>query len=308
MPMITYFYKNGKDKKLIEKESFVTNSWVYVEDPTSKELEDLAEQFELDESLLHDGVDLQEVPRVEVEDGVLYIYTRYVQGRGDQIDTVPMLLILKKEAIITISPEPFPKLSDFLNSKMEFSTAKKVQFLIRLFNRIDGTYNDFLNKLSKRLRTLTVGIERITNKDLIQFITIENVLYDINSSLVRMHSIFSTLHSGRMLKLTEDERDLLEDLSLNTGQLIQITKESLQSIVNIREAYSTIMTNNLNSVIKLFTSLTVILTLPTIIGTLYGMNVKLPYQDSPFAFTFIVSLTLFLIVTTVILFWYKDWL
>ena len=148
----------------------------------------------------------------------------------------------------------------------------------------------------------------IKNKDIVLFVQYENMLYDIESALVRINAILLTLLPGKIIKLSPSEHALVKDLNLDNDQYIEITKENLRSITNIREAYSTIMTNNLNRVIKLFTSLTVILTIPTIIGTFYGMNVKIPYQASPYAFMFIVSITILLSLIGLAIFFIKDWL
>lgn len=102
--------------------------------------------------------------------------------------------------------------------------------------------------------------------------------------------------------------DTIEDLSLESGQLAQITKDTIRNMVNIREAYSTILTNNLNRVIKLFTSLTIILTLPTIVGTFYGMNVALPFAQNPYAFFGILGITIMLSLIALIIFIRNDWL
>src|SRR5690606_10195407 len=123
----------------------------------------------------------------------------------------------------------------------------------------------YLTSISKKLRTFSLRVERIKNRDVMRFFEYESVLYDFNNSLVRASTIYNSLITGKIIRFNEEEQDLLEDLSLESVQLVQITKESLRSIVNIREAYTAIMTNNLNRIIKLFTALTVVLTIPTII-------------------------------------------
>ena len=179
---------------------------------------------------------------------------------------------------------------------------------IKIFTQINETYSLHLNSVSKKLRMFTFRMEKIINRDIIQFVHIENLLYDFNSALVRLQPIYNSFVNGRMLTLHEHEHDLMEDVSLACNQLIQITHENLRTVVNVREAYSTVMTNNLNRVIKLFTSLTVLLTLPTIIASIYGMNVDLPLENEPGAFLIIMGLTLGLSLTGFIIFLRKDWL
>ncbi len=302
------YYKTSKEKQVATFEQFKNNSWVHVEKPTQDETKMLIEVYGLDAGLLQDAADIHEVPRIEIEDGVLYIFTRFAFGNNELMDTTPMLIVMKSNCLITVTQEPFPRLPLFLNGKIEFSTIQKNILLIKLFMQINETYSLYLNSISRRLRTFSVRVEKIGNKDIIQFVNTENVLYDFNSALVRLHPIYNSFVNGRLLKLNEVEHDLIEDVSLASNQLIQITNENLRTVVNVREAYSTVMTNNLNRIIKLFTSLTVLLTIPTIVGTFYGMNVKLPFSQNDFAFPAIVLITLLISSISFFIFLRKDWL
>lgn len=289
-------------------EHFKKNSWIYVENPTDDERDFLVDEFDLDPSLLQDAADIHEVPRFEIENKTLYIFTRFAYSAADLIDTTPLLIVMKNDCLITISTIRFPRLDHFIGGKIEFSTNHRNLLLTKLLLQINETYVSYLNNISKRLRIFSTRVQKIRNRDIIQFVNTENVLYDFNTALVRIEAMYNSLLTRRILSLTEDERDLLEDATLATNQLIQITRESLRTMVNIREAYSTIMTNNLNRVIKLFTSLTVILTLPTIVGTFYGMNVTLPFAQSPFAFYGIVGATLAISLLAIAIFVKNDWL
>lgn len=306
--MTTIYWKDAKQKEAIQLEEFAPNSWIHVEHPSPEELQILQEEFSLAENLLQDAMDFQEVPRIEQENGDIYIFTRYVSGNNEEIQTLPLLIIIKENAFFTIAPDLFPRMQLFLEGKIDFVTSQKNKLLLQLFDQINDTYNDYLNAHSKKIRNLSVRVEKIKNKDIIQFVQYESVLFDFNSSLVRINTLFTNLLTGKFLKFKDGELNILEDLSIDIIQHIQITKENLQSISSIREAYSTIMTNNLNRVIKLFTSLTVILTIPTIIGSFYGMNVRLPFESLPMAFSGIVLSTVVLCCIALAIFYYKDWL
>ncbi|KXK10525.1 MAG: Zinc transport protein ZntB [Microgenomates bacterium OLB23] len=123
-----------------------------------------------------------------------------------------------------------------------------------------------------------------------RFVELEGTLNDFRPALVRTNNILESLTSGRHLTFRENDRDLIEDIVLSNRQLIEQTDDSIRTIKNVREAYTTIMTNNLNQVIKLLTSLTVIFTIPTMIASLYGMNVSLPLGDHPLAFLFVIGI------------------
>ncbi|MDA1316996.1 MAG: magnesium transporter CorA family protein [bacterium] len=305
--MITIFYRNLRDKKLQTLDAFRVGSWVHVQEPTDDELAELVEKYSLDEGLLKDATDQYEVPRLEVEDGGTYIFSRYPFSRLHRITTSPILFILKDQILITITKEKSPLLDGFLD-RNTFYTTQKTKLFLQIFTVINTSYNSYLHTMSRETRSSSYELERINNKDITQFVEYERVLNDFHLALVRTNAVLKNLLSHKFIKLYEEDRDLIEDIFLNNDQLIQITKENLTSIVNIRDAYSTIMTNNTNRVIRFFTAVTVILTIPTIIASIYGMNVALPFQDAPLAFMGVMIVILLLSVGLVFMFLMNDWL
>lgn len=306
--MIKTFSKNDTDKHVIILEDFSFNAWMSVEEPTKEELEVLVQEQSLDPWILEDALDMQEIPRVEVEKDIVYIFLDFVSEGEESIETVPMLFILKESGLITVSSKPFSRITKFMEEKIDFNTEKRVELLMLIFEEINDTYTHYLNSISKKIKGLSVKVDKIKNKDIIQFVYFENVLYDFSASLVRMNTIYTALAAGKVIPFTNGEKYKMDDIVNDTTQLVEITKENARMIVNIREAYSTIMTNNLNRVIKLFTSLTVILTIPTIVGSFFGMNVKLPYASNPLVFQDLVVGTAALCLLAIGIFYYMDWL
>lgn len=306
--MISIFYKTIKTKTVQKLVEYRPNSWIYVESPSEKELKTIAQKFYLEESLISDALDQYEVPRIEIEDGIIYIFTRIITAHEGVSITTPFLIILRDGYLITVSNKPLPGITKFLESKITFSTTNKALLLINLLNLIMLEYKKELNKLSKKINRFSVNIEKVNNNDIIQFVSFESILAELNSSLVRMESIYKAMHTGKLITFNEDELDLVEDLMLESGQLIQISNDSIRNIVNVREAYSTIMTNNLNKIVTIFTSITVICTIPTIIGSFFGMNVPVPLADIPHAFAFIVGTTMLLTAAIIAYFVKNHWL
>jgi magnesium transporter len=307
--MITIFSKPTHKEQLQELATYAKDTWVYVEAPTGKELQDLASEFNLDRDYLNDAIDIHEVPRIENSENATYIFTRFVHIAGNgQIKTAPMLLILLPDILMTVSHLPFPPISVILDANSSYTTKDRGKLVAGIFYQINDTYNDYLNIIGKKIGSLSVNIEKIRNKDIVEFVQYENILNNLDFALIRMNAIYILLLTGKTVHFTREEMQEIKDIHRDNEQFIQITKESLQSIGSIRQAYSTIMTNNLNKVIKLFTSLTVVLTIPTIIGTFYGMNVALPFAKSPDAFVTIISLSIGAALIAIILFLHKDWL
>ncbi len=306
--MITIYQKTIKDTKLKQLEDFKVGSWLCVEEPTEEEISYLAKEFKLEEGLLKDAIDPYEVPRLEIEDGITYMFTRVPYAKGVDIATLPVLVAMGENFLVTISRKPLPFLSKFTEGHIDFSTTQKMKLFLQIFFEITASYSALLTGINRSVRRLRVRMEKISNKDIMQFVVFEEVINDFLAALVPTHTILKNLLSGKYLKLYEQDEDLVEDLFLSNGQLIESCKSNLKTIVNIREAYSTIMTNNLNRVIKLLTVLTIVLTIPTIVSSFYGMNVRLPYSDSPHAFWVVAGTTIVVSGGLLLLFRRNRWL
>ncbi|EKD91003.1 MAG: hypothetical protein ACD_30C00052G0021 [uncultured bacterium] len=306
--MVKIYYNNLKGKSLKILDQFKKGSWIYVEDPSRSEIEMLAQNYDLEEDLLHDAIDIFEVPRMEVEDEKLYVFTRFAYIEDGQIQTCPVLIVRSDDFIMTISTLDLPFIKKFTESKLDFHTTLTTNLLFQILFQVNSTYNLYLNNISKKIRSISIQLEKLENRDIIQFVSFESVLNDFLSSLIPTSNILKNILTGKFIKLKEEDKDLLEDILLANNQLIEISQTNLRTIVNIREAYSTIMTNNLNRVIKLFTSLTVILTIPTMIASIYGMNVDLPFAHSPHIFSYIIAFLGIISVILLIIFYKRRWL
>ena len=245
---------------------------------------------------------------MEIEDNVKYIFTRVPYSEDQQTLTAPLLIAVGKDFLITVSQKTLPFLTKFSSGALDFNTTQKTKLFLQIFFQIISTYNTSLTDISRRIRQMSIRLEKIGNKDIVQFVTFEGILNDFLAALVPTNTILKNLLSGKFLKLYEDDKDLTEDLFLSSGQIIESCRANLKNIVNIRESYSTIMTNNLNRVIKLLTALTIILTVPTIIASFYGMNVPLPFADSPLAFFWTVGATIIISTFLLVVFIKNRWL
>lgn len=298
--------KNQEEITVTEK--IKKDAWIKAVHPSEQELELLTQKLHLDEDLLHDALDIYELPRIEQDEDIVYLYARFAYSEGTQILTAPILIALGKDFIITLSRKHFSGFDKFLNGKIDISTKKRTHLFLQILLHIINSYSHYLFRIGKQVYSSEVKLTKIQNKDIVQFVTYERVLNDFSYALARLHAILEDVYSQDVLKTNEDDANLLEDVMLKNGQLLEMTRGNMKSIVNIREAYSSIMTNNLNSVIKLFTSLTIILTIPTIISSIYGMNVALPFASSPFAFAGIMVSILGISIIAVVLFFIMDWL
>lgn len=309
--MVEILYRNLRSRELEKPQSFKKGSWLHVESPSDRDRHFLTHKFGLDEGLLRDAEDINEVPRMEVEDGITYIYTRFPYGDTDQIQTAPILLAFDDSFVLTLSSQSFAAIDKFLSGKVPFYTTQRTKLLLQIFMQINSSYVSNLNAISRRVRAVgsQLGGESISNRDIVQLVKYENVLNDFLGSLIPTNNILQNLLSGKSaLPLYDDDRDLIEDLLLSNGQLVEMIKSNLRTIVNIRESYSTIMTNNLNQIVKVLTSLTIIFTIPTMVASIYGMNVPLPFQNNHWSFFAIIGGVILISLITVYVFLKKRWL
>jgi magnesium transporter len=311
-PMIKIYFRTIKDAVLQEVEKPRSGGvWVRVNNPDEAEIQTLCQQFHLDEQMVRDALDPNEVPRIETEDGVTYVFTRVPQQRGEEIVTLPILIALGETFVLTVTQQKMQVLESFLNNAVEFSTTQKVRFFLQIFFAINLAYNRYLTTISRKVRALSADLEReIENRNIVQFVHFERVLNDFVAALQPTGLLLRRLltKTGTRLRLYEKDEDLVEDVIVENTQLEEMARATLKNIVNIRTAYETILTNNLNRTIKMLTALTIILTIPTVISSFFGMNVTVPLRDVPHAFTMLFGGTLVIVVLALWVFHWRKWL
>ncbi len=294
---------------LTELDAPKAGALVYVEAPTEKELELLSTIHGLDIDLLKDGLDPNESPRVEDYDKRTYIYTRYVLPATEKQTTTPVLIVYGVDMIYVVARQPFGDLEMLLNSGI-VTTSKRAQTLLQILGTVNRSYRKSINTIAKRIWRIRSELSkvRVDNKNFIEFIDIEEDLNDFLLALEPMNAQLNHLLTGKSIRLYEDDKDLIEDLELGSHELITLASSQLTTIRNIRDSYSTIATNNLNSVIRLMTAITIVIGICTMITGIYGMNVDLPHDESSNVFLLIVGLMFAIIVSVFGFLKYKKWL
>lgn len=303
--MIKYLYKSLRSKELRELDEFQRGTWVYAQAPTDQETATLISKFGLDEGYLEDALDEGEMPRLEREEGISYIFVRFAfKTAKGELDTAPLLIIFGGEYVITIAPTALPALATFTNGRVAFATTQRAKLVLLILSQISDQYDVFINQTSRKIKAIRARLrsQGITNQDFIDFVTIEDELNEFQSSLLPTNATLRRLLVGRHLPLFEEDQDIVEDLLLNNEQSLEAIRSNLRSIENIRGAYSAISANNLNRIITILTIATVLIALPNLFFGMYGMNVSLPYEHWHWMFYAIISFNALLLVGLLILF------
>ena len=301
--MIRYYYKSLRTPLLQEADDFKRGTWVYAESPTAGELARLSERFNLDPGILEDAMDEDEVPRLEKDEGVTYVFVRfaYKNDRGDVL-TAPVLIAFGGEYVITISMKHLPALSYLLRGRTTFATTQRAKLILLVLSHISDDYDRFISQTSRKIKTIRSRLrsQGITNKDFIDFAFIEDELNEFLDALQPNNATLRRLLVGRHIPLFEEDQDLVEDLMLNNGQSIEASKSNLRAIENIRDAYSAISANNLNRTILILTVATILIALPNLFFGMYGMNIPLPGEHSHWMFPVLLGLNATIILAVLI--------
>jgi magnesium transporter len=307
--MITRYFKQAVESKLEVLDSSRAGAWMHVVAPTETELTSLVAEYGLEDTIIEDIGDFFEVPRFEQEGSVSYFFTRYPCDVPDlDIDTAPLLIVLGETFILTIAKQEVPFLKSFIEGKRFFQTVQKATFFLDLLTALMSAYDRKLTRIRKMVYRDMGRVRSMRGKDLQRLVFIEQELNEMLSSLVPTNAWIHQLNKGNYIQMFSDDRELLEDLLIDGGQLIDSTKSILKTIQNIRTASEAIITQGLNITLRTLTATTIVLTIPTIIASLFGMNVPLPLEGKPYAFVIVLGLIFVGVGTTIYFFNRNRWI
>lgn len=293
--MLEILRSNHYRPAIKKRQSLQPGSWIRVEKPGEKERETL-EALGIDRDILDDALDPHEVPRVEQADDWIYFITRLPDVDDEFNDfTTPILFALGREHIVTISRDTLGRLWNPFIDRTLVPTTQQTKLLILMVDAIAHQYQSRITSINRQMRATTSDVQRLGSKDISALTEYERRLNDYLDALLPTNTAVEKLLGGKFLKLYEDDRDLVEDLSIDLEQLISRCKSLIRTIKNVRDSYRAVMDTRLNETIRLLTVITLALTIPTMVSGLFGMNVELPaITSSPDTFWIIlvVSLTI----------------
>lgn len=306
--MITIYFKTLKDRKFHKIESVRAGSWINIENATIEDLEKLVEITGMSKADLHDSLDNFEVPRIERHEKGTLMYVRTPSFGTTGLYTDLLTIVVTDKHLITISKGKSKVISLMLEQNMPVATTQKSKLVLRMLLLMANEYTAQIKSLRTSVYMSAKDFSSINNEDFIKLAQNEEVLNQYITALVPMNNVFEAIRSGQFIQIYAEDESHMQDLLIGIKQSADICTVNLRSIRSIRDSHQVIFTNNLNKIIKLFTSLTVVLTIPTIISSLYGMNVRLPLSEHPFAFPIITLSTLIVSLSVLLLLYYKKWL
>lgn len=292
-------------------------SWVNMVCPTSEEIDEVACRIGLPRDFLEYPLDEEESSRIEVEEGAVLIIIRVPVIRGSVYDTIPLGIIITEGVILTVCLEDLEILSDFYSGRIRgFYTFKKTRFLLQILYKTAFQYLRYLRQIDKKSEEIQLRLHRSTqNEELIRLLGLQKSLVYFTTSLRSNQVVMEKLLKSHLakdaealgistglIKMYAEDEDLLEDVIIENKQAIEMSDIYAQILSSTMDAYASVISNNLNIVMKFLTSVTIILMIPTMLFSLYGMNVELPFQHSPLAFWGIVLLSVALSILALLVF------
>lgn len=291
--MIQYLRSTDYKPRIGVKKDLQPGSWIRVENPNDDERSKLIKDFKLDETILQDALDPHEVPRIETEDNNIYLITRLPDTDDEFNDfTTPVMFVVHPKHLITVSRDPLARLWQPFIDKTTIATSQQTQTLLMMLEAIVLQYERCVAIINRQMRAAIGDVTRLRPTDIATFVEYERKLNDYLDALIPSNNAIEKLLGGRFLKLHEDDKDLVEDLSIDLEQIIVRCKSLLRTITNVRDSYRAVMDTKLNETIRILTVITLAVTIPTMLAGLYGMNVQLPGQRDPYTFWIIAAISL----------------
>ncbi len=306
--MITYYFRTIKDDVIKVMPEARTGVWVHVVEPIEEEITSLVQTFSLDEDIVRDATDYYEVPRMERSQGGTYFFTRYpLRDQVQDNATAPLLIIVGESFVITIAVREVPQFKKIINGEVSVYTTQKAKFFIEIMNILTASFDRELLRLRKAVHKDRAHLQTIGPREIERLVGYESILNSIVDALIPTNAWLQQVPRGNHMQLFADDIEEMEDLVIANGQVVQSARSVLKTIQNIRGASESIMTSRLNNTLRILTGLTIILTVPLVITSLYGMNVPLPFQENAYAFFFIVFLNVTLLISLVWVFRKNQW-
>ncbi len=307
--MITHYFKTVKDSEIKTIESPRTGVWTHVVDPSDEEIKQVVGEYALDEAIVEDARDFYEVPRMERSGGVTYFFTRYpYDDKEEVIDTAPILIVMGESFVLTVVLREVPQFKAFLEGRVDFNTTQKAKFFIQIMDMMTKSYELELTRMRRAVHRNRTKLRRIGPRDIQRLVNYENELNNMVAAVVPTNTWLNQVTGGNYMQLYNEDVELMEDLMIANSQLVDSARQVLKTIQNVRGASEAIMTSALNSSIRTLTVLTILLTIPTIVASLFGMNVPLPMMNNPLAFWIIAVFIMLLVTATVLIFKKNEWL
>ena len=304
-----------EDGAMHEKEEMQPGCWIALTNPTASEIIDIADTYQIDPAHLRAPLDEEERSRIEVEDEYTLILVDIpsIEERNgkDWFVTIPLAIITTKDVLITVCLEETPVLTSFMDGRVrDFHTFMKTRFILQILYKNATQFLQYLRIIDKKSEVIERKLHQSQkNEELIELLELEKSLVYFTTSLRSNEVVLEKLLRIEKIKKYPEDTDLLEDVIVENKQAIEMANIYSGILSGTMDAFASVISNNLNIVMKFLATVTIVLSIPTMIASFYGMNVNshgMPFADSPYGFAIVLGLTLLLSLFVAYIFNKKD--
>lgn len=309
------YYMTDHTGKLTKLDQMEKGCWIHLSHPTIDEATEIAAKIGVDSGKLIDALDEQERSRIEKNDNsfLLLVNIPLLNGEEQSVPsfvTIPLEMILTEDTIVTVCLQDNPIIYDFIHGIIQnVDTRHHTRFILQLLYAISNYYLKYLQLINAHTNNIeTKLMKSMKNEELFSLLSLEKSLVYMTTSLKSNDVVMEKLFRANLLNTDQEDDQLMENVLIENRQAIEMADIYNNILSGMMDAFASIISNNLNIVMKLLTSLTIILTVPTLIASFYGMNVALPMQHSEHAFMLIIILSLAVGLLTTLIFIKKKFL
>ncbi|RZN50424.1 magnesium transporter CorA family protein [archaeon] len=305
-----YKTEEGKLQRINE---FEKGCWIHLLSPTEEEVAQTCQAYDIPVEFIKDPLDINERPRTESEGIVTLIVLRTPHYSEEEesvpFSTLPLGIIICESTIITVTVKQNDIVDKIVAGRIKnINTAKKSRFVLQIFYHTALTYLDYLKRINVRLAAIQSELHKsMKNEELIKLLNLEKSLVFFTTALRANELMVERLQRSVFRHVYPEDEDILEDVIIENRQAIEMANIYTNILSGTMDAYASVISNNLNIVMKFLTSVTIILTLPMIVASLYGMNVALPFQNSENAFLYVLFISGVLSLIGVFILQMKRW-
>ena len=310
--MLKIYNTNIETNKLEEIKEFRKGSWINLVNPSENEIKRVCESINIQEDFIRDALDYEEKARIDEEEDdntILFVIDVPVIEKSEDNDiysTMPLgMIVVRDDFFITVSLRKNKVIEDFEKRKIKnFQTYKKTRFIFQIFYLNSSYFLNYLKQINKETEIAEYILKNsMKNKELLKLLSLEKGLVYFATSLKSNEIVMEKTMRGKIIKLYDDDEDILDDAIIENRQAIEMAQIYTNILNGTMDAYASIISNNLNGVMKFLTSITIVLAIPTMISSFWGMNVQLPFQNSPIGFILMVLIAV--VMTLAVTWWLK---
>ncbi|HET9914041.1 MAG TPA: magnesium transporter CorA family protein [Anaerolineales bacterium] len=299
------------EQGLEQLESIANGAWVKAIDPTPEEVQKLVD-WGIDSDYINYSLDLDEMPRMERDEDYTFILIRIPHSQPNSdipYTTIPLGIMIKGNIIVTICRYEKDMFKVLANGKYRLlKTGKRYRFALYIFLETATRYLAHLREINRLTEAIEDQLQKSTrNREVLELLKYQKSLTYFATALRSNEVMMERVQRTQIFNYYEEDQDLLEDVLTENQQAIQMTNINTEILSSMMDAFASIISNNLNGVMKVLAALTIILNLPTIVAGFYGMNVKLPGEDHPLAFLTVFGIAIGLTAIATFIFYKRDW-